>query len=196
MRERHLTTELLPCSGVKVLLEATPTAGGGHHKPHLHTNRCARVALQGQASLCSTDEAAADGLPDEHMRHAPAVLSSTHRMAAADRMQAHTAQSSPRASPPDPLSRLVSRSAAAVAPLKPQRPLVQPHGSAEGLLVGRGACVGPCFLKKRGVFDNQLVPHASGQLSECWAAGLYTVTPGTRMYCIIWCVTYGTRYNT
>jgi len=26
MRERHLTTELLPCSGVKVLLEATPTA--------------------------------------------------------------------------------------------------------------------------------------------------------------------------
>ena len=90
-----------------------------------------------QTSARTTDEAAAVGLPDEHMRHAPAVLSSTHRMAAADRMQAHTAQSSPRASPPDPLSRLVSRSAAAVAPLKPQRPLVQPHGSAEGLLVAR-----------------------------------------------------------
>ena len=50
MPDRHLTTQLHPCSGVKVLLEATPTASGGHHKLHVHANRCARVPFQGKAS--------------------------------------------------------------------------------------------------------------------------------------------------
>ena len=134
MPDRHLTTQLHPCSGVKVLLEATPTASGGHHKLHVHANRCARVPFQGKASDSSYDATAAGALPAEHLWNAPAVFSGKCGMAAGSHKHARDAQLVPRGGPPERLPRLVSRSVSAVAPLQPQRPLVQPHGSAEGLL--------------------------------------------------------------
>ena len=95
MPERHLTTRLHPCSGVKVLLEATPTAGGGHHKLHAHANRCAQVAFYGKASHSPTDATAAHAFPAEHLWNAPAVLSPKRGMAAGSHTHARDAQPVP-----------------------------------------------------------------------------------------------------
>ena len=135
------------------------TASGGHHKLHVHANRCARVPFQGKASDSSYDATAAGALPAEHLWNAPAVFSGKCGMAAGSHKHARDAQLVPRGGPPERLPRLVSRSqrvsSSAVA-------AAAPAGAAAW--ERRRASRGSCFLQETSCFDKKRVPRPSLRL--------------------------------